>query len=129
MRSRLAARGLEDDVAAAVIDELLEQGYLDDARYARRFAEDRRTLDGWGPERIERRLAAVGVGAADIVAALGGRDGEDELAAAVEVLRRRRLPAPEDDRARERMLGVLVRKGFALEMAYDAVRAYGRDAS
>ena len=33
-----------------------EQGYLDDARYAQRFAEDRRTLDAWGAERIERRL-------------------------------------------------------------------------
>ena len=39
---------------------LLEGSYLDDAAFARRFAEDRRNLDGWGSERIERRLAELG---------------------------------------------------------------------
>ena len=48
----------------AVVGELCEQGYLDDARFAQRFAEDRRRLDGWGAERIERRLRALGVGRA-----------------------------------------------------------------
>ena len=41
----------------AVLGELCEQGYLDDARFAQRFAEDRRRLDGWGAERIERAPA------------------------------------------------------------------------
>ena len=36
-------------------------GYVDDARYAQRFAEDRRRLDAWGSERIERRLRELGV--------------------------------------------------------------------
>ena len=40
------------------VAELRHLGYLDDARYAQRFAEDRRTLDAWGAERIERRLLA-----------------------------------------------------------------------
>ena len=45
------------------VAELREQGYLDDARFAQRFAEDRRTLDAWGAERIERRLRDAGVAA------------------------------------------------------------------
>ena len=105
-------------------------GYLDDARYARTFAEDRRNLDGWGAERIERRLLALGVGREHVAAALGDREGGDELSAALELLRRRfRDSVPASERDRERALGMLVRKGYELELAYDAVRAYERDAA
>ena len=40
---------------------LIEAGALDDERFARRYAEDKRELRGWGPERIREALAARGV--------------------------------------------------------------------
>jgi regulatory protein len=129
LRRHLEAKGVEPRTAEAAIAELTVQGYLDDARYAQRFAEDRRTIDAWGAERIERRLLAVGVDAALIAAALDERDADEELEAALAVLRRRFPRAPSDDRERERALGMLVRKGYELELAYDAVRAFERDAA
>jgi regulatory protein len=127
VRRHLVARGVAEPVVDEAIAELEGQGYLDDARYAQRFAEDRRTIDAWGPERIERRLLAVGVAPVMIEAALGARDVAEDLEAAVAVLRRRMARAPSSDRDRERALGVLVRKGYELELAYDAVRAFERD--
>jgi regulatory protein len=129
VRERLEADAIEAEVADEAIAELTRQGYLDDARYARRFAEDRRTIDAWGAERIERRLLAVGVEPALIAAALGERGAAEELEAAVAVLRRRFPRAPADDRDRDRALSLLVRKGYDLDLAYDAVRAYVRDAA
>ena len=128
VRRHLEAKRVEPATIDDAIAELHAQGYLDDARYAQRFAEDRRELDAWGPDRIERKLLAAGIEADLIAAALASRDGADELAAAVAVLRRRFPAPPEDDRARERALGMLVRKGYDLELAYDAVRALERDA-
>jgi regulatory protein len=129
VRERLEADDVEPDVVDAAIEELTHMGYLDDARYAQRFAEDRRTIDAWGAERIERRLMAVGVDPALIADALGERGAAEELEAAVAVLRRRFPRAPTDDRDRDRALGMLVRKGYDLELAYDAIRAYERDAA
>lgn len=129
MRRHLEGKRVEPDVIDEVVAELLEQGYLDDARYARRFAEDRRALDAWGADRIEQRLLSAGVDRADIAAALGAQAAEDELGAAVELLRRRLRVPPADDRARERALGILARKGYELDVAYDAVRAFERDAA
>jgi regulatory protein len=127
LRWYLRRRVSDHAAVEGAIRELLEQGYLDDARYAQRFAEDRRTLDGWGAERIARRLSEAGV-APDIVdALLDERDSEDELSAAVAILRRRIGAPPDDDRGRERALGLLVRRGYELELAYDAVRAFERD--
>jgi regulatory protein len=117
-------------VEPATIDEavavLTDQGYLDDARFAERFAADRRTLDGWGPDRIERKLAAAGVAAAYIDVAIAARDERDELAAALAVLRRRFPAPPSGDRERGRALGFLVRKGYGLELAHDAIRTLER---
>jgi regulatory protein len=129
VRERLEAQEIDAEVVDEAIAELTRQGYLDDARYAHRFAEDRRTIDAWGPERIERRLLAVGVEPALIAAAIGERGAAEELEAALAVLRRRFTHAPTDDRDRDRALGLLVRKGYDLDLAYDAVRAYERDAA
>ena len=129
VRARLEAKGVEPPVVDEVVEELSRQGYVDDARYAKRFAEDRRTIDAWGAERIERRLLAVGIAPALIASALQERGTGEELEAAVAVLRRRFPRAPSGDRDRERALGLLVRKGYDLELAYDAVRAFERDAA
>lgn len=129
VRRHLEGKRVEPDLIDGAIAELLEQGYLDDARYAIRFAEDRRTLDAWGADRIEQRLISVGVGRAEIAAALAAQDAEDELGAAVDVLRRKVRVTPVDDRAREKALAMLVRKGYALDVAYDAVRRFERAAT
>ena len=129
VRERLEAQEIDAEIVDEAIVELTRQGCLDDARYAHRFAEDRRTIDAWGAERIERRLLAVGVEPALIAAALGQRGAAEELEAALAVLRRRFTHAPTDDRDRDRALGLLVRKGYDLDLAYDAVRAYERDAA
>ena len=120
----LARKRIEPGTAGAVVDELVAGGWLDDAGYAQRFAEDRRNLDGWGPDRIERQLRARGVDPAHIAAALSARDAEDELEAALALLRRRFPEAPATPRDAQRALGVLVRKGFDLELAHDALRRH-----
>lgn len=132
LSKHLLGKGVPEEIAEAAIAELAAQGYVDDARFARQFAEDRRRLDSWGSERIERRLLELGVGREHIAAALAALadgDGDGELDTAVALLRRRFPAPPESDRDRERALGLLVRRGYDLELAYDAVRAHGRDAA
>lgn len=130
LRSHLAAKDVGAPEADAAVVEISRMGYLDDGRYARTFAEERRNLDAWGAERIERRLIELGVDREHIAAALAEHDGADELEAALELLRRRFGRAVlGGERERERALGVLVRKGYELELAYDAVRAFERAAA
>jgi regulatory protein len=128
VRRHLESKRVEPDTIEQTVAELGEQGYLDDARFAQRFVEDRRTLDHWGNERIERKLLASGVAPELVTAALIGADEEQsQFDAALAVLTRRFRVPPESDRDRERALGFLVRKGYELEVAYDVIRAYGRD--
>jgi regulatory protein len=127
VRRHLEGKRVEPSAIDDALRELQDAGYLDDARYAQRFTEDRRELDDWGADRIARRLQAAGVGEEDVAAALGGRDSYAERDAAVALLRRKLRAAPESDRERERALGILVRKGYELDLAYEAVRAFERE--
>lgn len=124
LREILAGKRIEPAVIEQVVDELSEQGYLDDARYAQRFAEDRRRLDSWGAERIERRLTALGIARDHIAAAVAEQDAETEMASAIELLSRRFPVPPTDDRDRSRALGMLVRRGYGAETAYEALRRH-----
>ncbi len=124
VRAHLAGKEVDESTIDAVVAELGEQGYLDDARYAQRFAEDKRAIDGWGSERIARKLADVGIDRETAAAALAGQDAAGELGAAVALLRRRFPHPPDTDRERDRALAFLARRGYELEVAYDAVRAH-----
>jgi regulatory protein len=124
MARLLADKRVEPSAIDTVVGELREQGYLDDASYARRFAEDRRRLDAWGADRIERKLLALGVDRDLIAEALADQGHADELAAACDLLARRFPAPPQTPRDRDRALGMLVRKGYDLELAYDALRRH-----
>lgn len=124
LRRALADKRVEPAVIDTVLAELEAGGYVDDAAYARRFAEDRRRLDAWGSDRIEQRLLGLGVEPEHVAAALDGQATGEELDAALALLARRFPQPPQTPRDRDRALGVLVRKGYALELAYDALRRH-----
>jgi regulatory protein len=126
----LERKGFDEDIAEQVVADLTEQGYLDDLRFARLFAADKRELEHWGAGRIRRTLLQRGLGPEVIAAALS-TDGdvgcyEAELGRALEVLTRRFPAALQTRRDRDRALGVLVRKGYEPEIALDALAAYAR---
>jgi regulatory protein len=126
MRRHLEGKGVKAATVDDAVAELERGGWLDDAGFAARFADDKRRLEGWGAERIERRLLERGVPGDVVRDALGDGDRETELEAALDVLRRRFPALDGDPSARRRAYGVLVRKGYDAELAADAVRAHAR---
>lgn len=128
LRGLLERKRVEPDAIEHVVGELLTAGLLDDARYAERFAEDKRLLEAWGPGRIARDLQRRGVAGHLIEAALADRGRDDELGAALELLASK-LPPPADDRGRDRAWRLLVGKGHDPDLAYEAVRLHERGAA
>ena len=81
---------------------------------ARRPRDDREAA----PQELERRLELA------VVVALADQDQEGEMEAALALLRRRCTGVPQTPRERDRALGMLVRKGYGLELAHDALRRF-----
>lgn len=60
---RKALKALEGDADAAgeVLAALVEERYVDDARYAAAFAREKALLQGWGPVKIRFQLRGKGI--------------------------------------------------------------------
>jgi regulatory protein len=123
LRTFLERKRVEPEAIDETVRELTEAGFLDDVRYAHRFAEDKRELERWGSERISRELHRRGVAPDVIELALADRGREAELQTALMVLQQRVAP-PRDDRERDRAWRLLVRRGYEVELAYEAVRRH-----
>jgi regulatory protein len=126
LRTVLERKRVEPAAIEEAVAELVDAGFLDDARYARRFAEDKRTLERWGSERIARDLRRRGVGPEFVEEAVATQDRGAELETAMLLLEARFPDPPRDDRARDRAWSLLVRRGYEPDLAYEAVRAHGR---
>jgi regulatory protein len=125
LRTFLERKRVEPDAIADAVEELTAAGFLDDALYARRFAEDKRQLERWGSERIARDLHRRGIAPDLIERAVSNRSREEELATAM-LLLEQRVPPPGDDRERDRAWRLLIRRGYDSELAYEAIRRYER---
>jgi regulatory protein len=128
VRRHLENRGCEAQAIEDAVEALRRDGLLDDARYARMFTEDKRTLEHWGSERIARALRERGIDRELVESALAevGDEHEDDLGRALALLRRRFSGPPRDRRDRDRAFGVLLRKGYDSELASDALTRFAR---
>ncbi|MGH2925029.1 MAG: regulatory protein RecX [Solirubrobacterales bacterium] len=121
----LRLRDFSAEEAQIAVEELIEAGGLDDERFARRFADDKRELRGWGAERIADTLASRGIAAELIETALECDTDARQAARASDLLLREERPlAGESDRAKA--LGFLARRGYGLEVAHEAIRLAAR---
>jgi len=118
--SRLVEDGYPQDVAAAVVADLVQSGLVDNARYADLLARSLIEIRGLGRARAARELTAHGVPDELVAPAL------DAYAPAEQEAERARdaagaLARPSD--TVERLAGRLVRRGFASAPALAAARA------
>ena len=78
---RKALKDLEGDAEAAgkVVERLVADKYVDDARYASAYAREKASLQGWGPVKIRFQLRAKGI--SDPVISLALEEVEPDRAA------------------------------------------------
>ncbi len=127
----LRRRGIDDDVAEAVLDRLVDVRLVDDAAYAQAWVRSRHTGRGLARRALAHELRARGVDDGHVSNALAGLDHDEERATA-RALVERRLRAmtglPHETRVR-RLAGMLARKGYPPGLAAQVVRdAVGADA-
>ena len=135
IREQAARRGEDPEEALALVpaavDGLVERGFVDDRRAATQWT-DRWRREGRSKAWIRMKLAQKGVPEAiareRLAAGEGEGEGDDDLRAAWQTARRRRLGPhcadPGRRRAdRERHLAALARRGFSLDVARRVIDA------
>ncbi|MFC5472089.1 regulatory protein RecX [Cohnella suwonensis] len=119
----LKRKGYEADVAAACVERLQARRMVDDAAYARRFAEQRVAGHRKGRMLIRQELLQRGVARAEVDSAIGGLDGGVEQEAANQLAAKKWPSAKGEIRERKmKVMGMLLRRGYSNAIAREAVR-------
>ena len=116
---RKALKDLEGDAEAAsrIVASLVEDRYVDDARYAGAFAREKAGLQGWGPVKIRFQLRAKGISEEAIAAALQEVEPEKAADKLERLLAAKARTLEGDPRFRLKMLKFGLSRGYE----YDAV--------
>jgi regulatory protein len=122
LTKRLIEKGYPDDDVARAVGELVADGSVDDRRLAHAYARSASAIKGRGRLRIKRELEARGIAAALASEATRALDSDDERATIARFIARKRGAAPLDRKARQRLYGQLIRRGFSAELVTRALR-------
>lgn len=129
IRRRLERGHFDDGTIEAVIAEFRSRGWLDDAKFARDWIEDRSERKQYGRARLAGELTRRGIDRDTVDAAVEGIDSGDEvrraLAAAMPRYCRAGLSAGDQagiEREYRRLAGFLQRRGFDWDIIKEVIR-------
>jgi regulatory protein len=130
LMKRRAVEGDEGERAMdAVVARLNELNYLSDARFAAEYTRLRKEGEKFGRRRVQQDLAAKGVAAETVGAAVGAAyEGVDEVMLAREYIARKRMKQPAGEKAKQeaaRVMGRLLRAGFSAGAVFKVLKEWG----
>ncbi|MCD5408559.1 recombination regulator RecX [Candidatus Bipolaricaulota bacterium] len=119
LRQRLAAKGCPPEVAERVLERAKQAGLVDDALFARLYAEDRLLSRPRSRKLLVQELKAKGVSKELASQAAAGALAElSERALAKKLPLWQGLP---EEKKKRRAYGFLLRRGFSAELAREVV--------
>lgn len=120
---RKALKDLEGDEEAAgrVVEQLLADKYVDDARYASAYAREKASLQGWGPVKIRFQLRAKGVSDANIRAALEEVEPEKARAKLQKLLETKAKTLAGDPQFRLKLIKYALSRGYDYNVVEDII--------
>ncbi len=137
LERRLRRTAASDEVIAGAVERLTRLGYVDDAAFARWWAEQRDRHAPRGRRMVEAELRQRGV-PREVLEAMRGSDlsepmptddvlpaNEEERARVALERHLRGRPLPDDFKARQRIGAFLMRRGFDSETVRKCLRAAG----
>ena len=111
---KLRKKGASSEDAEVLIDRLIEEGYIDEGRYARAFVHDKTLYNGWGRIKVAQQLRAKGICNAYINEAMTCITEEQYAEVFQKVLRskQRSIKGETDYEVRQKLARSLIARGF-----------------
>ncbi len=119
IRMKALKKGYSSELAETVIEKFQQKNYLNDEKFARKFANDKIRLNRWGPVKIKAKLSEKGIDYNLIEKVLDSLSDDLELSKICVdlILKRRRHFIRESDefKRKQKIAAYLQRKGFSFD--------------
>lgn len=103
------------DEAEKAVASLVEDRFVDDARYAAAFAREKARLSGWGPVKISFALSGKGISKAVIADALREVDPGEADSRMLSVLETKRKSLEGDPQIKFKLIKFALTRGYEYE--------------
>lgn len=122
VRTKLATFDMPDSEKKKMLKLLVDEGYLDDERYASTFVRSKIHLKKWGVNKIKMSLKMKGISEEIINDALSEIDAEiykDEL---IKVLKAKKINESDPYKKKAKLAQYAIQKGYEPNLVWDAVK-------
>ena len=115
--------GLSEKDAAEVVDKLIKERFIDDARFAGAFTRDKIRYQGWGKIKVAYQLRLKGIDATDISEAADSIDDNEYITVLKKVLtsKLRSLPEKSPYEIRNALARHAASRGFESALIFRAI--------
>lgn len=123
IEEKLVAWGQSTEACERIISKLIEERFIDEARFSRAYALDKMRYNHWGRVKIRQMLRMLGVSNADREAAIAELP-DDEYFSILRHLVEQKLPtvkAHSEYELRGKLLRFLTGRGFELDEASSVI--------
>lgn len=122
VRSKLATFDMPDSEKKKMLKLLVDEGYLDDERYASTFVRSKIHLKKWGVNKIKMSLKMKGISEEIINDALSEIDPEIYKEELIKVLKSKKINESDPYKKKAKLAQYAMQKGYEPNLVWDAVK-------
>lgn len=124
VRTKLQQWGAEDKHIQSIIDQLEQEGYVNEVRFARAYCHDKFTFNSWGKQKIKASIYVHALPSLVVDQALASIDSEKYRLRIDELARRKwqQLQSEDLTKKKQKTLSYLANKGFEQDLIWEALR-------
>ena len=124
VRTKLTSFDIPDSDKSKIMQLLVDEGYIDDERYASTFVRSKIHLKKWGVNKIRMSLKMKGIGDEIISNALSEIDPEiyrDEL---IKLLKAKKINETDPYKRKAKLAQYAMQKGYEPGLVWDVIRRF-----
>ena len=122
VRTKLATFDMPDSEKKKMLKLLVDEGYLDDERYASTFVRSKIHLKKWGVNKIKMSLKMKGISEEIINDALSEIDPEIYKEELIKVLKSKKINESDPYKKKAKQAQYAMQKGYEPNLVWDAVK-------
>lgn len=119
-RQRMAELKLDSETAEQVMEQLENDGFIDDERFAIHFARGKFRSNHWGKIRIRQELSMNGISPRLIQKGLDEIDVDDYQKTLTDLLEKKWGQLDGEDNASQKLAAFAIRKGYEPGLVFEA---------
>lgn len=118
LRDKAFKKGIMGDFIDEILDEFEEKEYIDDRKFALKYAADKFEFNDWGPYKIRTQLFKKGINKAVVEQCIESAFGEEAIKESIISLiqkKAQRYQREPEEKRRKKVFDFLMRKGYDSE--------------